>query len=175
MRRVIKMVDTEILKLREIAEDHEKRIQELERLWHKLGEEPKIHKIGESEEGIKKLVKKTGVTEEKIMEIFDLEGDSLTLLKIIGENDKEKTKNATPIILLGYKYLFGKNELLTGEIKRNLAEHHVSPNNIPTYINEMIPSLLRRKGKFRSPKTTYRLTHLGEAEAKELIKEICQD
>jgi len=132
--------ESEIMK---ILEDHEKRIRELEKLY-KSEEEPRIHKMGESEEGVKKLAKKTGVVEEKIKEVFDLEEDVLTLVKIIGEGDKEKTKNITLLTLLGYKYFSGRNELPSQEIKRNVVEHNIPVNNFATYLNEMIPSLLRR-------------------------------
>ena len=63
--------------------------------------------------------------------------------------------------------------MLAKEIKRNVAENNIPINNFATYINEMSPSLIRRKGKLRSPKTTYKLTPYGEAKARELIQIMC--
>jgi hypothetical protein len=98
----------------------------------------------------------------------------LTLLKIVGNNDEEKTQKASLVVLIGYKYFLGTKEILASEIKRNVAENRVSLNNFARNLNKIIPSLIRRKGKFRSRKTTYKLTPLGEAEARAVLKELCE-
>jgi hypothetical protein len=120
---------------------------------------------------IERLAQKIGVDPEGIKKIFDIEGESLTLVSIFGKDDKERTKNATLLILIGYKYLFGRDDVLSQEVRRNVAENRVPLNNFSEHLNRITPSLIRRKGKTRSPKTTYRLTSLGEAEARELLRQ----
>ena len=117
-----------------------------------------------------KLAEKLKVTEEKISEIFDIDGEVLTLLRIRGENDEEKTKNGAIMTLLGYKYILNKDEVLSTDIRRNIGINKVPLNNFATYLNTITPSLILRKGKAKSPKVTYRLTALGEATAKDLLK-----
>lgn len=165
------MRNDEISKLRTVVEDHEKRIQELEGAIKKR--EPQITYGRADVEGIEKLVKKTGVNKAKINGIFDLEENQLTVVKTLGEKDKDKTQNTTLLVLVGYKYLLGKDKILSQEIRRNVAENNIALNNFSTYINEISPSLIRRKGKLRSPKTVYKLTPLGETRARELIKKVC--
>lgn len=153
-------------------EGHEERIQELERFGiSKKLKRQEIY-VGGIKEGIEKLAKKTGISEEKTKEIFDLEENVLTVIKTLGETGKDKIQNTVLLVLVGYKYLFGLNEVLSQEIRRNVAENNIPLNNFGTYINEMSPSLVRRKGELRSPKTVYRLTTLGEARARELIKKV---
>lgn len=127
--------------------------------------------------GVTELVKKTGVNEEKIRELFDFEKDSLTVLEPsskLGKNYKERTKNIALLVVLGYKYFFGKDEIFSQEIKRNVEENGIPTNNFATYLNEITPSFIRRKGKIKSPKTAYRMTVLGESTGKELIKQLCE-
>ena len=163
-----------IIEIKKKLEEHEKRIQELEKVFRisKAGKQ-KVY-VRDSKEGIERLAKKTAIAKERIQEIYDLEEDSLTLVKIVGKGDREKTINATLLILSGYKYIFGKDEISSQEIRRNVAENRIPLNNFSTYLNKIIPSLIRRKGKLRSPETIYRLTLLGEAEAKELLKKLCR-
>lgn len=167
-------LDKEIEEIKEKLKEHEKRIQYLEKIiFHKTkSDEGQLEKYDDIQ---KRLAVKINVPEEKLKEIFDLEGDSLTLLKIAGKDDREKTKDATLLVLLGYKYFFGKEEIFSKEIRRNVAEHRIPLNNFATYLNEITPSLIRRKGKGKSPSTTYKLQHLGEAEAKQLLKKIVGD
>lgn len=123
---------------------------------------------------IEELAKRTKVSEEKIREIFDLEGDTLTLLKTTGENEKEKTQNTTLLVLLGYKYIFNVEYNPTKEIKRNVAENSIAINNFATHLNEVIPSLIRRKGEARDKLTVYKLTLPGEVKARGLLTELCK-
>lgn len=168
------MVSDEVMKeTKKKLEEHDKRIQELERIVSgKIKEER--YKASKSSEEVKKLAEKIKIPKENIKEVFDLEKNSLTLVKITGQNDREKTKNATLLILLGYKYFFGQEGVLSKEIRRNIAENRIPLNNFSTYLHEITPSLIRRKGKLKSPKTTYRLVPFGEAEAKQLLKELCK-
>lgn len=159
-------IEKEINKIKKELEDHKERISKLE---NKL---PSISRIQEGIEGIEKLAKEIGLTKEKIREIFDIEENILTVVKTVGENNKEKIKNVSLLVLLGYKYLFERNELFSKEIRRNVAENDIPLNNFATYLKEIIPTLIRRKGKHKSTKTTYRLTTLGEAKAKKLLKEM---
>jgi hypothetical protein len=110
----------------------------------------------------------------KIRELFDIEDKTLTSLKVVGEGEREKTRAISLVVLLGYKYLFGNEQLLSSELKRNVAANRIPVNNFATYLNEIIPSLILRKGKTKSRKTTYKLTLLGEAEAKEILKKLCE-
>lgn len=167
-------LDKEIMEIEKKLGDHEERIQELEKVFRvSKSIKQKVYAM-DSEKGVEKLAKKTAIDKERIMEIYDLEEDSLTLVKIVGKDNREKTKNAILLILLGYKYIFSKDEILSQEIRRNVAENRVPIDNFSTSVNEITPSLIRRKGKLRSPKTKYRLTLLGEAEAKEILKKLCE-
>ena len=162
-------IEKEINKIKKELRDHEERISKLE------GELPEVLQVQEKIEGIEKLAKKINIAKEKIGEIFDLKKEVLTVVKIIGKNDKEKIKNISLLVLLSYKYFFGRNEIFSQEIRRNVAENGIPLNNFASYLNEIIPSLIRRKGKFRSPKTTYSLTTLGKSRAREIIKKICEE
>jgi len=156
-------------KIQKQLEDHEKRIEDLERVLIEEREEERPA-IGKFTGGIKRLAEKIGVTEDDIKKIFDIEEKYLTLTYVIGTDDREKTVNTTLLVLLGYKYFFGMNDVLSQEIRRNLAENRVSLGSYSYYLSAITPSLVRRKGKVRSPNTTYRLTTLGEAEAREALK-----
>jgi len=161
----------EIEKMKKILEDHEKRIKLLEG----TSEESKTSEQIPPHQKEEILAKKANVSEENIKKVYDLEENSLTLTKLAGADDREKTKNAALLVLLGYKYFYGKGEVLSQEIRRNVAEHKIPLNNFASYLKEITPSLIRIKGKVRSPKTTYRITTLGEANARDLLKRTCED
>lgn len=163
-------IEKEINQIKKELEGHREKISELENLI-KTKEPERLKKSGD---GIQRLAKKVNVSEEKIREMFDFEDDTLTLVKVIGENPKEKTQNAALLVLLGYKYCFDKNEVLSQEIRRNVGENGIPLENFATYLNELIPSSVRRKGKRKSSKTTYRLMPSGEFKAKELIKKLSE-
>ena len=97
------------------------------------------------------------------------------MLKVEGNDEADKTKKITLMALLGYKYVFSNENVLSKEIRRNVAESRIPLNNFATYLNEMIPSLIRRIGKPKSNKTKYRLTPSGESEAKEMVRQMCPD
>jgi hypothetical protein len=161
----------EIKKIREVLKNHEKRIKSLE----EKSPRPTIQKVASLKgRGVEKLAEKVGTSAEKLEGLFDTENGTLTLLKVAGEDETERTKKISLVVLLGYKYFFDDEKVLSTEIKRNVAENRIPVNNFATYLNEMIPSRVRRIGKPRSPKTTYKLTPFGEAEAKEIAKELCR-
>lgn len=164
------MNNEEISKLKLIIEDHEKRIKKIEEIIKKFEITPDMGK--KEIVGIKRLAKKVGIDGDKLKEIFDIENKQLTVIKVIGEKEKDKTQNIALLVLLGYKYLFGKEEVLSQEIRRNVAENGIPLNNFATHLNEITPYLVRRKGKPRSPKTTYKLTIIGELRARKLVKAI---
>lgn len=166
------MSSEEYKKIRNLLEDHEKRIKLLESMFKSL----KSREVTsfEGKIGIEKLAKKIGVTSDEIIELFDVEDNTLTLLKVVGEDESEKTHNISLVVLLGYKYFFDQEEVLSREIKRNVAENGISLNNFATHLNVLIPSLIRRKGKPRSRTTTYKLTPLGKAKAREILKKLCE-
>lgn len=163
-------IEKEIKQIKKELEGHRERISELDNLIKT--KEPEILK--NPKDNVQRLSKKINVSEEKIREIFDFEDEILTLLKVIGEDPKERTKNASLLVLLGYKYCLNKNEVFSKEIRRNVGENGIPLENFATYLNELVPSSVRRKGKPKSPKTEYRLMPSGEFEAKKLIKELCE-
>lgn len=164
----------DIMEIKKKLEEHGERIQKLERIVIEEGKE-EGYKIDKSKEGIKRFAEKINVSKEDIKKTFDLDGNNLTLVKIIGEKDREKTINATLLVLLGYKYFFSKDEMPSQEIRRNVAENKIPTDNFATYLQEIIPSFIRRKGKPKSPKTMYKLTISGEDEAKELLKKYVKE
>lgn len=161
--------EDELMEIKKKLEEHEKRISSLERLMLKFEEKPAPIK----EPGFEKLARKVGVDVEKIKGLFDIENSTLTLLKAIGKDVKEKTQKISLVVLLGYKYILGSERVSATELRRNVAENRIPLDNFARHLNGIIPSLIRRIGKKKSPKTAYRLTPMGEAEAKDIIKELC--
>ena len=82
--------NSEIKKIKEILEKHEKRIKFLESMVPNLKSEEV--KPVESKVGFARLAQKIGVDSEKISQLFDIENDNLTVLKVAGEDEREKTK-----------------------------------------------------------------------------------
>ena len=162
------MSEEEIRLLKDKIHEHDRRIAELEKILKGKKEVPVI----EEKTGLQKLATKLGIPIDKFDQIFDKEESTLTIIKYAGSNDREKTQNIALLTLFGYKIFFGQEEVMSQEIRRNIVENRISLNNFGTYINEFTPSLLRRKGELRSPKTTYRLNIQGEVKARELIKNI---
>jgi len=152
--------------VKKMLDDHEKRIVELERSLP-VGTDTTPAVEGNDAD---KLARKIGVPTDKLREVFDVEGEVLTVLKCVGDKEKEKTQNIALLALLGYKFFIKKDGILSQEIRRNVAGNKIPLNNFATYLNELSPRSLLRKGEPKSPKTTYRLTHFGEATAKEILK-----
>lgn len=134
---------------KKILDEHEKRIRELEKFFEKDGDLSPL-KMKE--------------------EIWDIEGEQLTLLKFIGSNIQEKIENIALLTLLGYKKKLGKEKIEASEIKRNVGLNGVPTENFGTYMKEMIPQLILRVGKARSIKVAYKLTSFGESKAKKILE-----
>lgn len=162
------MSEKELRLLKEKLQDHDRRIIELENILKVEKEIPVVKKGA----GIQKLGAKLGIPVKKFDEIYDVEESMLTLINHVGANHKDKVQNIVLLTLFGYKLFFEQEEVLSQEIRRNVVENRISLSNFGTYLNDLIPRLLRRKGKLRSPKTSYKLTIQGEVKAKDLIKEI---
>jgi hypothetical protein len=130
---------------------------------------PVQHSAVSQSHSLKQLAIKVSLGEDVLKGVFDLDGNVLTLIKTVDGNDGQKTKNVALLVLLGQKYVFGIEDVLSSEIKRNVSENRVQVNNFAAHLNGMAPSLIRRKGKAKSTTISYRLTTLGEAEAKALL------
>jgi hypothetical protein len=104
-----------------------------------------------------------------VKEIWDIEGEKLTLLKFVGTGTQEKTKNIALLVLLGYKRKLNQNKVEASEIKRNVGLNGIPTENFAAHIKEMIPQLILRVGKIKSKKLAYRLTPFGEAKAKDVL------
>jgi hypothetical protein len=162
---------SDIEKIKKILDDHESRLRLLEQKM----ESPTIQEGSVIKEAsIEKLAEKVGSNIEKLESLFDIENNTLTLLKVEGNDEADKTKKISLMVLLGYKYIFGNENVLSKEIRRNVAENKIPLNNFATYLNEMIPSMVRRIGKRKSKTTKYKLTPPGETEAKEIVKQLCK-
>lgn len=112
---------------------------------------------------------------EVILEdIFDIDGDDLTLLKISGEKTKDKSQNVALLVLLGHKEKFNNEKIHSSLIKKNVALHGIPIENFGTHLNELIPQSIIRMGKKGSNKVVYKLTLFGEAKAKRLRREILE-
>lgn len=171
MVREAEMEHKDIEEIKKKLTELENRIVRLENTISHAVSEP-LHIKEKIKSGFSKLAEKVKIVEDKICEIFDIDGESLTLTKICGKDDPEKTKNGAVMTLLGYKYILNKDGLLSKEIRRNIGVNKVPLNNFATHLNTIIPSLILRKGKPKSPNTTYRLTALGEATARDLLKTV---
>src|SRR4030042_655394 len=117
----------EIKKIKEILEEHEKRIKLLENMIPSSRSE--VTPVYAGKVDFTKLAQKVGISIEKITELFDIENDTLTLLKTLGEDEREKTKRISLTVLFGYKYSLGNERVLSKELKRNVAENRVPVNN----------------------------------------------
>jgi AraC-like DNA-binding protein len=158
--------EDEIRLLKEKLQNHDRRIAALEDI---LKDKKETHPT-ENSSKILKLASELGISINKFDELFDIDGTQLTTIKHTGEDDKTRIQTITLLTLFGYKIYFGLEEVLSQEIRRNVAENGISLNNFNKFLNELIPSLIRRKGKLKSPTTSYRLSIPGEVKAKELIR-----
>ena len=135
--------------------------QELDKIWQKIAELEKNNKL---------VVDKGMDTSLSGSDsFFDVDGDILTVLKVVGNNTKEKTQNMALLALLGYKEKLNKEKIMASEIKKNVAINKIPVENFATYVNELIPQSILRDGKIGSKHVTYKLTNFGYAKAKELI------
>lgn len=133
-------------------------------------EKPKRVEIG-LEKRIEKLAKDAGVTVGQLKHIFSFK-DDLGLL-VVGEGtDKEKQLQATLLILTGFSYHYGKEEILSIDLKRRLrklgirALGHLT-ENLSEYSRFILP-------KIRGSASTYEMTVRGKEEGLKIIKEFAR-
>lgn len=143
-----------------------------------MNDEEIIKRFEEIEKRLNKVESIIAKTPEKLDEInineniWDIEGNNLTLLKTFGEKIRDKTKNTALLVLLGYKIKLGKEKILASDLRRSVAIHKIPLENFATYLNELIPQSIIRNGKIGSIKSEYKLTTYGEALARNLLKQI---
>ena len=140
--------------------------QEFNKIWQK---------ISELEKESKKINDENSVAMKFSENLFDIEGESLTVLHGIGEKIEEKAQNTALLTLLGYKEKLNTEKVLASEIRRNVAVNKIPVENFATYINHLIPQFIIRIGKARSNKVSYKLTAFGLSKAKELQKAIFEN
>ncbi len=138
---------------KKILENHEDRIKKLEALIQ---------------------VDKVAALEPIKENIWDIEGNDLTITRIIGEKNEEKTQNTALLALLGYKEKFNQDKVLASELRRNVAINKIPIENFGTYINQLIPQSILRVGKIKSNKLAYKLTAFGYARAREILSKILE-
>lgn len=163
------MNENELRILKAMVAKHEERLSLLEK---QLVQPKSLNVVTTYADSWKNLSTKIGAPEEKIKEVFHLEGEQLVVTKVEAKDDKEKTQNICLLALLGYKYLLLKDEVKTGELRRNVAENGVRLENFATYLGELIPSKIYRKGKPKSNQLSYKLVLSGEVYAKGLLKSL---
>jgi hypothetical protein len=74
---------------------------------------------------------------------------------------------------MGYMHYFNIKNVSATEIKRNLRENGLPTTNLAMYLSDKnFRHFIYKKGKPKSPKTFYSLTHPGNAKAKEVIIEM---
>src|SRR3989344_2905275 len=129
--------------------------QELDKIWQKIAELEKNNK----------LVVDIDTPLSGSDSFFDVDGDILTVLKVVGNNTKEKTQNMALLTLLGYKEKLNKEKITASEIKKNVTINKIPVENFATYVNELIPQSILRDGKVGSKHVTYKLTNFGYAKA----------
>lgn len=118
---------------------------------------------------------------EKIFEmessdnIFEEQDEKIVVTQTIGESPKEKAKNIILLSLLGYKQKLGELEIHASKIRENVALNQIPLENFGTWVKELIPQSIMRKGKRGSTKVTYKLTTFGEAKAKNLLRSIIKN
>jgi len=170
-------IESQVQKLVGIVEEHEKRLLGIEKLLGSTASLAPSALTGDSvsqnaELGKEKLAKKVQRTTEEIDMLFEIDGDSSTITKLPSGNAKQITHKGTVAMLVGFKYLLKADTIPAKELKRIFASHRVPLENFATYLNEITPKWILRKGKTRSNKTTYKLTYAGEAEGFEVIKDL---
>jgi len=140
--------------------------REFDKVWQKIFELENRHK---------KINAEKSDTIPYSENLFDIEGESLTVLNFIGDKIEEKAQNIALLTLLGYREKLNMEKVLASEIRRNVAINKIPIENFATFINHLIPQSVLRVGKARSNKVSYKLTAFGLAKAKELKKTIIEN
>jgi len=107
--------------------------------------------------------------------LFEEQDGKIIVTKIVGDKPKEKAKNIVILSLLGYKQKLGESEVHASKLRENVALHQIPLENFGTWVKELSPQLVIKKGKKGSTKVTYKLTTFGEAKAKNLLKEVTEN
>jgi len=107
--------------------------------------------------------------------IFEEQDGKIIITQTIGGKPKEKAKNIVLLSLLGYKQKLNELEVHTSKLRENVAIHQIPLENFGTWVNELSPQSIMKKGKKGSTKVTYKLTTFGEAKAKNLLRDILED
>jgi hypothetical protein len=169
------MSSKEIIEIKKILENHEKRIKEIETRFGQKEEKP-IEKIGvDIEEGIKSLSKEAGINEEQLRNVFDFEKSDLRLITTIGgENETEKQFKAAVCILTAYHYCYGRDEIKSQELRKKFEWLGITSlvnlsANLAKYKQFLIP-----KGKLKSPDSGYKITLPGIKEGLKNIKKLAE-
>ena len=117
--------------------------------------------------------KKQEINELGFMDkIFEEQDGKIIVTQSMGETPKEKAKNIVLLSLFGYKQKFGELEVHASKLRENVAIHQIPLENFGTWVKELSPRFIMKKGKRGSTKVTYKLTTFGEAFTKNLLKEI---
>ena len=106
---------------------------------------------------------------------FEEQDEKVIVTQVIGDTPKEKTKNLVLLSLLGYKQRLGETEVRASKLRENVAVHGIPLENFGTYVKELIPQSVIKKGKKGSTKVTYKLTIFGEAKARNLLKSVLEN
>jgi hypothetical protein len=126
-------------------------------------------------DALERQPKKQEVTETgSANNVFEEQDGKIIITQIIGETPKEKAKNIVLLSLLGYKQKLRELEVHASKLRENVAIHEIPLENFGTYIKELIPQSIIKKGKRGSTKITYKLTTFGEAKAKNLLREVIE-
>lgn len=165
--------DEEIIKIKKMLEEHEKRIGKLESV---LGQEERKppKEIGLDIEKCIKLSKDAGITEEQLRCVFDFEEVDLSLITTMlgGKNEAEKQFRATASILTTFHYCYNKDEIRSQDLRKKLEWLGIKSLanlsiNLANYKQFILP-----KGKPKSPEFAYKITYPGIKKGLEIIKEL---
>jgi hypothetical protein len=140
--------------------DEETKI-EIKKIWDKIGEL----------EGKGVIIK----TETNELDIFEVQGDKVIVTRFPGKGNEEKTQNIALFTLLGYRIKLNQTEVLSNLVRENVAMNLVPLDNFGTYMKKIIPRYIIRIGKAKSNVVKYKLTSLGEAFVKKLLKEFIKN
>ena len=184
-----------------IAEDLKKKIDEAKKIVRKLGleepynseafgailtlslmkekikeglkERPEHIEIGPKGDSIKKLAKDANITIDQLRQIFDFEEEDLTLLtEIIGKNEEERQFKATLLMLTGLSYCYGREEILSPDLKERLARLDIrSLTNLSANLRKYRQYILL-KGRPGDPRARYKITGPGKRKGLGMILEL---
>lgn len=162
----------EIEELRKKIDNHEKRIETLEKII-KFPEES-------SEKIIKNkcpdnLLKDAGITKKELSHILYFDDKSLEFVcEIKGKNAVEQQFKATLIILTFYHYCKNSDKIKSQELREIFGKANIkSLANLSTNLKKSAyKKFVRPEGISSSPEFSYKITDLGIEKGLEIIKEL---